>query len=273
MRGAEWGYEMRLIATAAIVVLTVISGPNVHAQKPSAPKWCTDILAKNPTPTSIPDVYDRTKAAVQPKGEFETTAEFEQRAQKIFLSLKASSGDPASGGHIVVSAPAISTYDADKGQFQVGLLSILPITGPNELQTTSGALVQYELVATEGRHVSSGEYLAQNAHGVTRTVISETRDQYGVALANLRPSKNSSWLRGTFTLKMAPKQAAAIDGKLRVLIIGDLTSPGTIDGISRSRPTVQNPMDVLVNKRYVAMTAVCGGIVAAGTGELLHRLN
>lgn len=259
---------MKSIAT---FLACVLMAAEAFAQKVPAPRWCADLLARNPASTAIIDLYGRVRAAIPPKGEFETTADFERRAKEQLVGLNAYLAEGGGLGRVVVSAPVMSRYDADKGQFVVGILSMLPMTGLNELQTKSGALLRYDAIAVEGRQTSAGEYVAQNAYGVTRNVASETREQFGVALTNL--VQETSWLRGQVAIPVKPNRAAEYSGKLSALIIGDLVPPGTVEGYSRVRPTVQNPKDLLINKHYVTISASCGGIIATDTGELLYRLN
>lgn len=265
---------MRKILTAAATFIAVISQTcGAFAQFASAPAWCSDILESNPKVTPIAELYERASQSIQPKGEFETDAAFKKRVDEALPLLQTWLVSATGTSRIIVAAPIKTSYEADMGYFSVGYVSKWPITGPNDFPTKVPVPPGFEAVAVESNKRAADEYVGQNAYGATRLVNAEGRDEYGVAILNLRLTTATSWIRPHFIVRMSPEDAAAIGGKLSVLLVGELTAPGILQASVHSKPTLQTPYEVFTNKRYVTINASCGGVIARESGALLHRLN
>jgi hypothetical protein len=247
--------------------------PPAKAQTRPAAQWCADILGSRPTPTPIVDLYNRVRGGIEPKGEFETTGAFELRVEGAIQKIKAALIHDYGSSRVVAMAPIHAPYDADKEFFTVGSMLGEALTGSNIFETETSIRQDFELVAVESRPRHKDDYVGQNAYGATRVVRAEKSDEYGIALPELRLIKSTSWLRRRFIIPLPPERAQALGGRLSVLIVGELGQPGAIDGYWRSSPTLQNPQDVTINKRYVALKNACGAIVATDTREILSRLN
>jgi hypothetical protein len=231
------------------------------------------MLSTKPKPTPVVDLYNQVRGVVSSKGEFETTAAFNKRAEEALSKFRAHLEETHGSGHVVVIAPIYSKYEPDKGFFDVGAnSSIWPITGWSELWPKPYERVNYDVVMVQRDMKPPSTYVGQNVYGAKKDIVVRTGTEYGAALVNMA-AKPSSWLRGHFVVEMKPERAASINGKISALIIGDLTVPGAIDGVLRSTPTMQRPFDDTIDQHYVTMTAECGAVVATSTLEMLHRLH
>jgi hypothetical protein len=253
-----------------LLALSVVASDRGEAQGQiaPAPKWCAELLNTKPEPNRIVNLYDRVRAGMEPKGQFETTPAYERRTAEALSKL-------AAAGRVVVVAPIYAPYDADKQSFDVGKPSGEPLTGFSSLSALRVAMFkphEHDTVTIDRRERGASEYQGQNAYGATVNITKRTVDDYGVALINL-PVKGPNWLRRRFALPMPPERAAAIQGKLSAMIVGDLSRPGLIEETFRTKPTFQSPKEVIADLHYVTMTAACGAIIATETRELLHRLN
>jgi len=250
-------WKVGLLALSAMTVTAALGWmmPLAQAQVMSAPEWCAEFLDSKPHPAPIVNLFERVRDAIPAKGEPEAMADFEQRLEVGLLALRTELVGAYGSSRIVIQAPVAARYDPDRGLFDVRRIAIIPSTGWGE---AGPSIPQpgYDQVVVETRPVQSG-----------------MQDEYGVALVNFPLAKAASWLRAHFVVSMPPERAAAIGGKISVLIVGDLAAPGIVESVFRKAPTRRNPNDVTIKRHYVAMTAACGAVVATSTREVLHRLN
>lgn len=228
--------------------------PQAQAQVMSAPEWCAEFLDSKPHPAPIVNLFERVRDAIPAKGESEAMAD-SSSASKLACSLRTALVGAYGSSRIVIQAPVAARYDPDRGLFDVRRIVIIPSTSWGE----AGPSVPQpgcDQVVVETRPVQSG-----------------MQDEYEVALVNLPLAKAASWLRVHFVVPISPERAAAIGGKISVLIVGDLAPPGIVESVSRKAPTSRNPNDVTIKRHYVAITTACGAVVATSTREVLHRLN
>lgn len=264
---------LSLLWAGTVGLLTVNLALPVAAQSVPAPKWCVEILKSQPEPTPIIELFTLVQKFIPPQGEFETTTEYLDKLQAMLPALRTSMVTAFGTSRVIAVVPIGTKYEPDVGFFDIRFGSLFPTTSLRDIRPKPLVQAGYEVVAVESRRVAYGEYNAQNAFGANTTVASETREEYGVALLNLRLAQSTSWLKSNLALQMKPEEAAAIAGKLSVIVVGEVTTPGIIESSARSTPTLQHPADVTTLQKYVTLNAACGAIVARDTRKLLYQLN
>ena len=240
-----------------------------QAQTVPAPKWCVDILESKPKPMPIVELLERIRAGLPIKDPYDATAAFDLRLGEALATVRMALASTYGSSRVVVQAPISASYEADRGFFDVRGIATSASAGPGEPPDPSAPRQGYDQVVIETRGGTDGRV----ADGASRTAQGGERHEYGAALVNLRLANANSWLQGHFTVPVTRERAAGIDGKISVVIVGELMAPGIIENVSRQAPTAGNPNEVTTNRHYVALNAACGAVIATKTGELLQRLN
>lgn len=228
-----------LIATFAcaqkqsVPAKTGSSHATAGAAKPNFLAVPLDISATNLGPGfaghDVVRIYKALKDApsLAPKGEFETTAQFEQRnsemAKKPFLGSITASDHFAfviSRERVEATWPLKLTYDADLQLLQAdftGEYSDFPLDADKARRTT--------ILMSE---VEKGPQPGNGARGATSSAVHQLPDSYSISLAKdwlFQPER--SHLSFSHLIDVAPEEAKAYKDDLQALLVCRLASPWT----------------------------------------------
>lgn len=287
---------MKFAATSLLLVLslagcysppplpsqTYVRGPVVspgitsQPSAPAGPAACDEWLSAKETP--IADLFGQLQRAIRPKGEFETTAAFNDRAQSAIATIE--SGLTQRNGLDQIVAvhrvpPGNIGYNADTGMLKIH--SVLPwntLFGyrnfvSKDLKSFSPDVDFMPVQTSEAR---TGSYVGSNAFGATTTVAQYRGTEYGVALMEAKQGESWAKQRDGVTIGVPPDQAQALKGRVGIKVVGKIVPPGWFEGVTGDSPTMRNPTDRSITARYVAINSTCAAVVDLGSGAVLRRL-
>jgi hypothetical protein len=204
------------------------------------------------------------------KGEYETTAGFERRKQKLFKA-------PVLGSLSVRSPVALvfmpdvacyhrvmNQYDADKG--------ILSVEWQDEKVNDS----YFSGMWNCGRK-QLGSYPAENAFGVNRMVQRYEEESYGVAVHVPNPlfsswrTSNSYNRNVQVDIKMGVDDAKRLNHHLAFLVVGTLREPFVRVVESTLTPTLETPTRVDVKYHLLDVDVRRMLVVFVPTGEVVYE--
>lgn len=290
---------MWILATVAALSFTLLSGcyrPLSPSELPSAtmgavkpgivsrwpdysfgPPVCDEWLpsAKD---ASIAQVFAKVKTAVKPRGEFETTAEFNARATAALGAINAGMVTQTGVDQMVATQKYPADwlkYDADSGTLSIPISSFETLaSGVETFADTAekGATPSRNFIWISESEARTGSYAASNAFGATTTVTRYAGQQYGLVFVDI-PAREG-WVRqkGGVKISLAPDRAQQIKSHIGLKIIAKLMPPGWFEGKFSFTPTLTAPIDRRTDQRYLAVAATCVAIVDVSTGDVLKRL-
>jgi hypothetical protein len=226
------------------------------------------LLAAGTTSTTAQSVLDpesvyKALAGLQsPKGEFETTAEYQQRLTNILhhdiepgVSLQSPLPfllNQAMVGSILPVARL--SYDADSENLKI---SISP--------TPSGAMASL-ILGTEGSGVE--HYTGQNAYGATADVSRMHAEDYGIAF------DRNTWLsRSDIKVSIPRDQARMIYPHLRLVLLCKAIPPYVTTRFEHLDPTLDSPIDAGMNENLVVVEPVELRLYDDQTGEVFKVIS
>ena len=216
------------------------------------------------------------------KGEFETTAQYQQRvyaASKAALianlkltSIYAFRVDPDT---------PLAKYDADTQQMTVTIRSETVATGTASSQDDnySGTSFDHSREEVLVKRVYRGErtYTGTNGFGAVAQVTSSASDFYEVAFLKLHEYDGGAAIPETFSLKLDAKPEAAITLKPNIAVLAlvslDPNSSYTADFTNTSSATVQNPYSYTNSSRLIFCKLVDLWVFDQRDGTILARLS
>jgi len=200
------------------------------------------------------------KFVVTPKGEFETSKEYQERA-------KNSSSDvfafrlPSSGIHVYAK------YDADKGQFAITIGGESLISGYDYDSNRT-------LLIVDESDEETGSYVGSNAFGVTANIREWTKRQWGISI------DRESYRPLELVLEVSPEYARLLKDNLCVVVECSLSPvvvpevlaiTGDATGYSSSKPTLELPVDITKYQYAIPARVFTYWIFNRKSGELLGK--
>jgi hypothetical protein len=236
---------------------------------------CASFVGQRPTVLSFDNAV-RSLPNIPPKGEFETTAQFEARKaaalaglpQEIIVSKKPDKPEE----HAV--------YDADSQQLRIKsyFFTDLPIIDywdaiqPTEFYEALKPGLTYSNygVTISYNGVKTGSYEAQNSYGARWTIEKITRDQKGIyeraqpfrAPSSLFPvADQSPYFLGS--LPVAPESARLFRQNLMTAFVVRPSTPYVVRSTYEASygRTVQNPRETTVNSTILIGDIRCGLLI------------
>ncbi|HEV8432686.1 MAG TPA: hypothetical protein VGR95_04680 [Thermoanaerobaculia bacterium] len=265
----------------AVALVSIISAPYclaatpAPAKKPAATKKATSASAGktaaavpydtkpfDPTVEALAAGYRghsfrrtyETAVVVAPKGEFETTAEYQARSKRSMEGLYAFVLDPA------------STYNADDEVLNVAV------------QTTDFRIAEDEHerekeYTIEKRATSQRKYEASNAFGAKTLVTSSTLETFAI-VPTIGPFSGGI----TFPLKVPRADAPALKSNVRALAIGTISgkqeppkSGHPYNGAFYVQATIDSPNEILDEEFVLRMNLSDIWLFDAKTGAILAK--
>ena len=197
--------------------------------------------------------------ATAPKGEFETSAEYEARVART------------SGGHFAFKLPHPKvTYDADADAFTVEV-------GLDEMYVETEERPGYEI---SNRLLGSDSYVGSNAFGVKGKVVRTVRQSYGLV------QRGDPWQVQTLRFPMPRAEAKAVRDNLGVLLYCEVIkrSPlmqfdlpsgraqaNTATGFHRISPTLNSLADQFTLYFTIEVQPLSFMVYERSTGRILLR--
>lgn len=202
---------MMLRRLIVALLVTITAADLIAATKPSKtaakgtnkPGHLTgffDPTVKSLSPGFLGNSFERVYRAtlISPKGEYETTAQFEERVQKIPRGVYAFRAE---------NEPT-SKYDADTGQLVITPETTMIHVGFDFKPNYTAYMIRSAVVARK-------EYVGSNAFGATALVKSERVKEYSIVVGQDRRYGSSTDL----VLAMTPDEARRVRSSLKVLYV------------------------------------------------------
>jgi hypothetical protein len=231
--------------------------------------------------------YEALSAVPRTKGEFEPTAQFEQRRQAALTTLPSVIAVEKSLVHKF--GDQYVRYNADKAAFEIkpGAFGEPPhiccasfaadeaVRSSSEADDWAGTS-SYDIMF-EFQKRALGQYTAHNAYGASVTVTRYREDFWGVLGGDLYkweaklPEASYRWFdKPLFTISSPIKQAPTLKETLRGVIYVSPRPPFTIEGRYVSKPTTQNKSEREMFAHYVVGTVDCFAVLDA-SGKILAQ--
>ena len=186
------------------------------------------------------EVYEYLSSQeVEPKGEFETTAEFEKRKNQAYQKLAAKPVMTISG-----NSNMGFEYDADNQRFAISENGVI-------CKSHDSCLCDFNNYPTEeiGCTVDSeltevGTYIAENSFGASVTVKQSKLVLYEIFM---KPGESDefSYNGNTFYVHVPIEKAKKLKEQLQIGYVVKLTEPFSLNDVVVSSPTLDNPFETL----------------------------
>jgi hypothetical protein len=223
-------------------------------------------------------IYDALKKTpvLQPKGEFETTADYQKRTgdvPKISFgeNLNASSNLVfiyKTGGSYTTSVK--SKYDADK-EILEGSIELKRVSDIKNRKTNAYLAVD----AAPLKYTKFDPYEGQNGYGTKVTIEKSMMTYYNLAIANIDSysvGKESYSPALKFSVPLPLAKAKETKENLSVLYVGKLVQPLLASDADRLKPTIDKPRDVTVGTDILVMNINEIWVFNDLTGEILTKI-
>jgi hypothetical protein len=204
------------------------------------------------------------------KGEFETTAAYNERIESLKNTPLAGSTSFGDVVGFVQGADVYSgidqSYDADRGVLKV-----------SDNWGVSTQMVKSQLVTSvrlDQKIKHTRTYTASNAYGKKVTVDSTTWDTCGVAFSNLTyySSLSSGFKRLEESIEMPPDEARSAKGNIALVFVGKLSEPFWSEFHDYSKPTIENPTEMAWTGDSVVMELIQVWIFNRQTGKIYKKI-
>lgn len=210
------------------------------------------------------------------KGEFETTAAFEARLQRMQTeplvgALTKDDLIPVVGVSDRILDRIESKYDADTEELTVTLEPQAPIIGVKMDFSRRSTSLKYNFRPTT-------TYVGVNAYGAKTTVEQSITYIYSLLFENVAafstnpPEQFSASSIIETRLKLTPSAARAAKENLRVLFLIRLVEPSIEKGYLSKKPTISAPRDTLAVYHYLHANVEQIWIYNYETGQIYKKL-
>ena len=229
-----------------------------------------------PTPTAVPysnELFDPTlpdlppqfrgaslqqltsAVATAPKGEFETTAQYEARTKPTLGGVIY--------GFVLEPGNAFLKYDADVQTFRLQIVLDFGVSIGYKRDYNSKALV------ISRAEVSRREYEASNAYGAKATVSSTHHNIYALLPTNLR--SNTITAEVPASLDVAP----SLKPSLRVLAVFECSgaSDAVVSGVYHLEPEISSPVETFHHYTYLRGTLLSIWVYSQDSGRILGKFS
>jgi hypothetical protein len=196
------------------------------------------------------------------KGEFETTAAYNERAQEFStakITEKINAGDLL--GFVSESARTSASYDADRGVLKVEAYLI---------HTQMIGMERYQTLMISSKLSNSREYSASNAYGKTVTVTSNLWNACAAIFKNQQQYYSTGKIETEVV--MSPEDAKKAKGNLILVFVGKLTSPYLTDYNEYLKPTIDSPREAAWNGDALLMHLDQIWVVDKITGQVHKKV-
>jgi hypothetical protein len=187
-----------------------------------------------------------------PKGEFETTTDYNARV---------ASARPNRTFSFWLDRPIARRYDADSQTLKISIP-----TGCSYIGYTANCNAMS--LGVKFVELNDGQFVGTNAFGASTVVKKVHRKTYAVFLKKYALSLD-------FELRMPPEQARLVKDGVDVLITvgpsSDTSKPVVVDGRSSSSATISSPLDSYEEYHYLAMPIIGVWLANRPSGHIFAR--
>lgn len=215
------------------------------------------------------------------KGEFESTADFEERKKvagnaKFLGNLTLTDFIPfvAEVEKKSYGEPVIYEYDADKAEVTLSLLGnsmsfngIGAKAGEPTYSTQS-----YESFQLESEFEPTEKYTGTNAYGASVVVEKLYGTHYGFATDTLSGHTSEKSLKRSITIAMDAARASRELPSLKAILVTKPRAPYVVYRFDNKKPTRYNPVDWVNFTKFLFGDVVAVVFYSGKTGEVLGRL-
>lgn len=198
--------------------------------------------------TDIQDLIRRLtlRGAVKPKSEFETTQQYEDRADALLEEFDKKYTFVKPYGELDFS------YNADDAQMLARVpLSVFAreawLADPKSPRLVSIAL----------KSIITGErrYAGSNAFGVSRVITARTFDEFGIIFAPDSPTVYGGLIGDLFgKIPMDAARAKTVKPNMRIVLTGRLADSNIHETLTQTGATLDSPTEVKIHQRYLLIT-------------------
>jgi hypothetical protein len=221
---------------------------------------------------------------ITPRGEFESTPQFEQRLAGLSTRPVLGSLTLASTFAFSFSVPSqLTKYDADKNVFDAqnspmifGSSPAISDLTPKDFMAQSvfqpPAVYSYWMWRKED--VSASQYPGANAYGarVTVTKVAERGMAAVVCAAATSPRRCPTFQRSAFQLKLDSDEAQKAKSNTALLLIGTLASPYLLKDEARIAPTVTSALERILAVEILNLRPASIWIYNQASGTVYSKL-
>jgi hypothetical protein len=225
-------------------------------------------------------------SAGRTKGEFETTAEYNQRLIQIEnASILGSLTYGSVYAFYVQDSEIDARYDADSRILAVSIelepihMERPEVCSPNlvRLGLCKGTehYVGAHAFLSKTKMLSLGEYTGTNSYGATTVVKSERRDQFKITFSNLEDFPTQSGLMGEdicVRLSMDAISAQRAKGNLGVLAVSKLVSPYVTSNLGYHEPTLAEPYKLDSHFNFIHVHILALWVYDKSSGQVLAKI-
>jgi hypothetical protein len=194
-------------------------------------------------------------SADRKKGEFETTAEYDQRIAKMTVTPVLGTLNYGSIYAFCVDNSEIkSLYDPDKGILVVDIRFWSVYGEPDWKSHPPGHRPTQTALISKSKYRDEGKYVGTNAFGASAVVDAGSSVEYGIVFSNLDlfpVEKTAASTHFSVGLPIGPTAARAAKGSLRALAVCRLVSPYVKSTSGGIQPTLEQPTSFLRLSYYL----------------------
>jgi hypothetical protein len=222
------------------------------------------------------EIFETLSNAAPEKGEFETTASYEQRLAEVRAKVDLSAPIIAQA----IYDPDMVEYDADRQVFIVktyawdnlGVASDVALPRGNRWGIETSLLGNAE-VALKKEEIPTGSYEATNSYGATTTVLQMNRFTFAVfdRAYPRTPGKGNgtaeAWRATTLSgnspaieISVPLDQAQATKQGMKVGIAFQPREPFVASGVYTNTPTITNPREITATTNLLIGNILCAVI-------------
>ncbi len=214
-------------------------------------------------------------AARNKKGEFETTAAYDARTSDVNAIIAPIDTQARYAFELGTTA----TYDADRQVYRVGYKDAYHC-GLASLQNLQAKTVLCKIAE---QSISSDDYVGQNAFGATRQVSRIRGQKVSLTFPRDIVERADLFTRidtiGNYSLvhdvSVPLDKAVTLRGKdVDVLLVGRITGSKLVPGRGDyTSPTIDNPLDIIVNEVALPFQPTSIVFYVVETGEILEEIS
>jgi hypothetical protein len=197
------------------------------------------------------------------KDEFESSADFTQRLEKLLESKSVTGSTLSEPKYFINSDRTSAVYDADKGAIKVygSLRQSTKISDSTKYAST---------VIVKTRSTDTSEYQGQNRFGVATQVTKFRKEICGVAFLNVSPATDHQWM-GTIEFPLSAEIARQSKGNIAIAYSVRLATPLLVEHRQHISPTVTSPTEIIVAGDALVATLERFYVFNRATGDVLHE--
>lgn len=287
-----------IAATSSATAQTPVLGAKESSADGAAvyqtgPKYSDAVFSGTISPhyagNDLQKIYTALEGRAEPKGEFETTSEYQNRLSPAMTMPIAGELRPDSmlafviqpGGNLD-SGRFNHRYDADKEEMLVILTPAETYQDDKYKKQDSAGHIETTNAIIWEEGIRSRSYMASNAFGASTEVTSSIHDRYALLydtstsvdeMVKMANDGRVDELVGVKEVRfhLPISEAKAIGDRLRVLVICSIKEVPVMSGSAYSAPTISAPVEIAFKDKYLHVTLDSIWVFDDETGKVLAK--